>query len=233
MASSVRGRTRRRGPTRRVPLDREAILDAAQRILDDDGLGRLTMRRIGTELGVDPTAVYRHFRNKDELVVALADRAFLSIPDPDPSLPWQERMRQVLKSALRLYRGSSDFAIALSHQPDDTPGLERIAELALGWFAEAGLGPRERAYAYQLITNYAVGSGLYISQLALDDWGPETIPAVRRSYATLPTDRYANCVASAEHLWPDLYEVYDLGLDMLIAGIERLAPNGATTEERT
>jgi AcrR family transcriptional regulator len=208
-------------------------VDAAQRILDSDGLSGLTMRRIGTELSVDPAAVYRHFRNKDELVVALADRAFSSIPVPDPSLPWQERIRQLNSSALSLYRSNPDFAIALSHQPDDTPGLERIAELELSFLADAGLGPREQAYAYQLLTNYAVGSGLFISQLTLDDWGPETIPAVRRSYAALPPDQYPNCVASAPHLWPDLDEVYDLGLDMLIAGIERLAQGVTMTEERT
>ena len=38
------------------------------------------MRRIGTELGVDPTAVYRHFRNKDELLTCLAERIFSTEP---------------------------------------------------------------------------------------------------------------------------------------------------------
>ena len=225
--------TARGGERRRVRLDRDAIVDAAQRILDQDGLEGLTMRRIGAELGVDPAAVYRHFRNKDELVVALADRAFLSIPAPDPSLPWQERLRGLLCSALDLYRNSPDFAIALSHQPDETPGLERVAELTLGILAEAGLDTRDRAYAYQLLTNHAVGSGLYMSQLTLDHWGPETIPATRRVYAALPPDRYPSCVASADHLWPDLDEVYDLGIDMLIAGIERLARSATPTEART
>jgi AcrR family transcriptional regulator len=232
MSAAAGGETAGQPDARRAPLDRETIVDAAQRILDAEGLGGLTMRRIGTELGVDPAAVYRHFRNKDALVVALADRAFASIREPDRSLPWQQRLRALLWDALRLYRGRPDFAMALAHQPDDTPGLERVAELCLEMLGEVGLDARGRAYAFQLITNYAVGSGLYISQLALDDWA-ETIPAVRRGYATLPPEQYPNCVASAEHLWPDLDEVYDLGLDMLIAGIERLAQGVTTTEERT
>jgi AcrR family transcriptional regulator len=219
--------------TRTVRLDREVIVRAAQRILDEDGLAGLTLRRIGAELGADPTAIYRHFRDKDELVIELADRAFASIPAPDPALPWQERIRRGMRGALELYRTNPDFAIALSHQPDETPGLERVAELTLGILAEAGLDPRERAYAYQLLTNHAVGSGLFISQLTLDHWGPETIPATRRVYAALPPDRYPSCVASADHLWPDLDEVYDLGIDMLIAGIERLARTATLTEART
>jgi AcrR family transcriptional regulator len=208
--------------TRTVRLDREVIVRAAQRILDEDGLAGLTLRRIGSELGADPTAIYRHFRDKDELVIELADRAFASIPAPDPSLPWQERLRLGMRGALELYRTNPDFAIALSHQPDDTPGLERIAEGTLQALADAGLGPRDRALFYQLLTNYAVGSGLYISQLTLDDWGPETIPAVRRTYAALPPERFPRCVESAAHLFPDLDDVYDRGVDVLIAAIENL-----------
>jgi AcrR family transcriptional regulator len=215
---------------RRARLDREVIVVAAQRILADEGLGALTMRRIGDALGADPTAVYRHFRDKGELVIELADRAFASIPEPDPALPWPERLRGLLHSALGLYRTDPEFAIQLSHQPEDTPGLQRVAELALGALADAGLGPREQGIAYQLLTNYAVGSGLYMSQLTLDDWGPELIPQLRRSYAALPPEQYPNCVATAAHLWPDLGAVYERGVDLLIDAIEALASHATTKE---
>jgi AcrR family transcriptional regulator len=217
------------GATRSVRLDRELIMRAAERVLEEEGLPGLTVRRIGSELGADPTAIYRHFRDKDELVVELADRVFTSLPMPDPALPWQARLRRMLRDALDLYRANPGFALQLCVQPDDTPGLQRIAENVLATLAEAGLDPRERALVYQLITNYAVGSGLFISQLTLDDPGLETMPAVRRTYAALPPQQYPHCVESAPHLFPDQDEVYDLGLDMLIAAIEKLA----TTEERT
>jgi AcrR family transcriptional regulator len=215
--------------TRSGRLDRDVIVRAAQRVLDEDGLSGLTVRRIGSELGADPTAIYRHFRGKDELVVELADRAFASLPAPDLTLPWQERLRFMLRSALDLYRANPGFALQLSVQPDDTPGLQRVAEQVLATLAEAGLGPRERAVVHQLITNYAVGSGLFISQLTLDDPGAEAIPAMRRTYAALPPADYPHCVESAPYLFPDQDDVYGLGIDMLIAAIEKLA----TTEERT
>lgn len=202
-----------------VRLDREMIVQAARRVLEEDGLAKLTMRRIGSELGADPTAAYRHFRSKDELVTELADRAFLSVPEPDPALPWQDRLRQLTRRVLELYRDNPDFAIQLSHQDDDTPGLRRLAELSLGILAEAGLDPRERAIVDQLLVNYVVGSGLFISQLTLDDWGPNTLPATRRAYAALPPEEFPRCVESAPHLFPDLDEVYDLGIDMFIEAI--------------
>ena len=91
-----------------------------------------------------------------------------------------------MRAALALYRSSPDFAIQLSHQDDDTPGLRRIAEISLGILAEAGLDPRERAVSYQLLTNYAVGSGLFISQLTLDDLARHAAggaPGLRRAGA--------------------------------------------------
>jgi hypothetical protein len=69
--------------------------------------------------------------------------------------------------------------------------------------------------------------------MRLDNWGPETIPAVRRHYAALPPEEYPRCVESAPHLFPDLDDAYDMGVDMLIAGIERLAQGVTMTEERT
>lgn len=220
---------------RGVRLDRDVILRAAQRVIDDDGLGAFTLRRIGNELGADPTAIYRHFRDKDELVIELADRAFSSVSAPDPALPWQERLRFLLRGALELYRANAGFATQLSRQPDDTPGLQRIAELVLGTLAEAGLGPHDRAVVYQLATNYAVGSGLFISQLALDNGGPEEMPAARRAYAALPPGEYPHCVESAPYLFPDQDDIYDLGVDMLIDAIEKLARprEDATIKGRT
>jgi AcrR family transcriptional regulator len=217
----MEGSVQKRNAHVTVRLDRDVIVQAAQRILAAEGLGRLTVRRIGAELGADPTAIYRHFRSKDELVGELVDLAFGSLPEPDPGLPWQERLRVGLRAALALYRDNPDFAIALSHQSDDTPGLRRIAEHVLSILADAGLDPRQRAVGYQLITNYVVGSGLFISQLTLDDWGPNTIPAMRRAYAALPPDEYPHAVESAPHLFPEMDEVYDLGIDMFIEAIEQ------------
>jgi len=210
-----------------VRLDREVIVRAAQRILAEEGLSALTMRRIGSELGADPTAVYRHFRDKEELVTELADRTFRSLAPTDRALPWQERLRRQLHDALNLYRSNPGFAMQLAQQPDDTPGLEQVAENVLALLADAGLGPRESALVYQLVTNYAVGSGLFIAQLMLDDWGPETIPSVRRTYAALPPDEFPHCVAAAPHLFPEQDEVYDLGIEMLIDAVEKLARSGA------
>src|SRR5215208_5588620 len=112
----------------RPPLDRERILAAAESIVASEGVGKLTMRRIGAELGADPTAVYRHFRNKDELLVQLADRMFGTLPAVDPGLNWRERFKAEMRHAVDRYRSHPDLAVLLAKQPVDTPSLQAIAE---------------------------------------------------------------------------------------------------------
>jgi AcrR family transcriptional regulator len=68
----------------RARLDRERILDAAEAIAQREGVGKLTIRRIGAELNADPTAIYRHFRDKQELLSELADRFLARCPSTTP-----------------------------------------------------------------------------------------------------------------------------------------------------
>ncbi|NYG58210.1 AcrR family transcriptional regulator [Nocardioides daedukensis] len=52
---------------------RTDIIDRALTVLDAYGLADLSMRRLGSELGVQPSALYHHFANKQTLLAALAD----------------------------------------------------------------------------------------------------------------------------------------------------------------
>jgi AcrR family transcriptional regulator len=99
MAGAKRGR--------RVTLSREIILDAAFRVVDGAAMNDLTMSRLGRELDADPSAVYRHFRNKDELLLAMADvmleesiQEYTSYPPSDDPL---ERLRRMCWTLRRAY----------------------------------------------------------------------------------------------------------------------------------
>jgi TetR/AcrR family tetracycline transcriptional repressor len=58
----------------RQGLSDQRILKEALALVDEAGLDAPTTRALGHRLGVDATAVYRYFRNKDELINALGDR---------------------------------------------------------------------------------------------------------------------------------------------------------------
>jgi AcrR family transcriptional regulator len=67
------------------------VVDAAAAVVDRDGIDGLTMRRVAEELDSSPMALYRHVRDKDELLVALLDRLVERLPRPD--LPEDPRDR--------------------------------------------------------------------------------------------------------------------------------------------
>lgn len=72
---------------------REDVVARALRVLDDHGLADLTMRRLGTELGVQPSALYHHFPSKQVLLAAVADEILVRGPRPLPQGAWEDRAR--------------------------------------------------------------------------------------------------------------------------------------------
>lgn len=79
---------------------RPDVVQTAHRVLDEYGLGDLTMRRVATELDVQPSALYHHFPGKQALLAAVADHILGRTPlvdepgaaDDDPS-DWPVRLR--------------------------------------------------------------------------------------------------------------------------------------------
>ncbi len=58
----------------RPVLSRESIAAAAMELTLEEPTTSLSLARLGAALGADPTALYRHYRNRDELLLDLADQ---------------------------------------------------------------------------------------------------------------------------------------------------------------
>jgi AcrR family transcriptional regulator len=77
-------------PRARPQLDADTIVDAALRLAGGGNTEMLTVRSLGKELGADPTAIYRHFRDKEELMKAVLDRVIAdAVAAVDASLGWR------------------------------------------------------------------------------------------------------------------------------------------------
>jgi len=55
---------------------RRALMDSADAILERDGPNALSLRAVAREAGVSPAAPYHHFKDKDELLSAIAHEGF-------------------------------------------------------------------------------------------------------------------------------------------------------------
>lgn len=100
---------------RRADVVRRAI-----EVLDTYGLGDLSMRRLAGELGVQPSALYHHFPDKQTLLAAVADEVLRRGRRPVPAgVRWDEELRSVcgsLRDAMLAYRDGAELvatAVAL------------------------------------------------------------------------------------------------------------------------
>jgi AcrR family transcriptional regulator len=198
-------------------LTRDRIVDEALALVDREGADALTLRNLGAALGVDPTAVYRHFRDKDEILLAMADRLFGEMADGiRPHDDWRDVLRDNAWKARRVYLSHPGLARILSVSPEVLGNHERIAEALLGALRASGLSLEDAAFAYHANVNYVSGVSSLDSAMPGSDTGYDSW---RRAYGSLDSTEFPNCVAAAPHLFPDDDEQFEFGLELLIEAI--------------
>src|SRR5664279_6137387 len=73
----------------RKPLNRDTILDKAVELLDREGMEALSMRKLGTALGVEAMSLYNHIPSKAALLDGIHERILLSLDPPPNARNWQ------------------------------------------------------------------------------------------------------------------------------------------------
>jgi AcrR family transcriptional regulator len=230
-------RTRKPRAARRAPLHRDAIVDAALRIVDREGLEGATMRRVAEELGTTPSALYWHVRNKQELLQFVLDRVIgeIELPPPDPA-NWQEQLKLAAREMRRVLTRHRDIArVTLGAIPVGTNAL-RVVEWMHALLRGAGLPDHVVALVGDLAGLY-VGAYAYEESLGLasptgEDLPPEQVLTMLRGYwETLPRAQFPHTLALIDVLFegtPD--ERFEFGLDVIVRGLESLrADSSAST----
>lgn len=95
--------------TNQARHDRDSVARSALALLDEVGLADLSMRRIAARLDVQPSALYWHFANKQELLAELADRITASIPERGQGVLATARG---IRDALFAYRDGAELVLS-------------------------------------------------------------------------------------------------------------------------
>jgi AcrR family transcriptional regulator len=211
-------------------LDRGRILEKARDICDLEGLRALTLRRLGEELGVDATAMYRYFRNKGDLISALIDQIFFEVPKPDPNGSWRENLHALMFSWWQIYRRHEGLAQAMAGQADDEPRLFHLTDWTVRELIRAGVPEDEIGRFHQSIYNHTVGHGLVA---AFSPWltSKELRDEQQRIYASLNPTKFPSASVASKTIYPDLEEVFLFSTDLLLDAIERRS--GLAKQETT
>lgn len=183
-----------------VPLTPERIYDAGLAIIDDAGVNGLSMRRLGTALGVDPMAVYHHVPNKDALFHGIVRRVFAEMPKPPESGTWMTRVRKWARAYKAVVEAHPNLVVQIVTSPDAVAVAAGEANGALYRALErSGLRKADAERGAGVIVDYvngavlATGAGLDPAlSAALDaafEWGltvvlrglEQRVPAARNS----------------------------------------------------
>jgi len=139
---------------------RTDVVARAIEVLDGYGLADLSMRRLGQELGVQPSALYHHFANKQTLLAAIADEILDRGARPEATGGWEQRCAaicQSLRDAMLAYRDGAElvgtvmaFGLGASQPYDDL-----VAALA-----DSDLAEELRATAARTLLHFVLGHTL-------------------------------------------------------------------------
>ena len=137
-------RTPERRRTRPL-LDQARVVRAALALLDEVGIDELTMRRLAERLGVTAASLYRHVRNKDELLALLGDEISGEIPLPRAVSSWRRQLTEIAWNVRRGLLAHRDAARVLANTPPVGPRRLRHVEALLRTLRAAGLKDRDAA----------------------------------------------------------------------------------------
>ena len=180
----------------RPQLDQDVIVAAA---IDLAGAGEpITFRALGTALGADPTAVYRHFRDKEELMKAVVDRLIVSMNEQvDETASWRDQLRDGAALTIDIFSDHPYVGVEASAIATGGPGELGAINWILTQFGRAGLGKEQAVRFYAAYSSYVLAAAAAL--LAYVVWpfrGPLFIAAVLAGGVAAPVSGAGACVAA-------------------------------------
>lgn len=219
-----------RGRRARGELTRDLIVRESLRLLDSQGLAGFSLPRLGRALGADPTAMYRHFASKDDLVLAIADHL---IEEADAGVALSDCWVRDLEGSCRrlrtIYLAHPAAASLSGCRTTQGPGEMSGANLIISAVLTAGFEGAEAALVYRAVADFGLfWSGSEATFLALDERLQKNDKSAWNSaYMSADKDKYPAIYQIRQHL-PEVDDhdqaIFDTVLSFLLDGLQARAP---------
>lgn len=207
--------------TRRKPLTKDRIIEAALHVMDADGLDAVTMRRIGRELGVEAMSLYNYVEDKEDILNCVTERVMAEYAYPEWTGDWVTDGRAMSHEWRRLLtlHPSVTQLLAERHKPLEGLAAFRAMDAALGLLRKAGLSERDAAQAFNALGGYILGFVVMEQGLMLGN-DEDHARQHDEAFEALQGSGLENVMACFPHFTdcnPD--QQFEFGLDLIFRGI--------------
>jgi AcrR family transcriptional regulator len=204
-------------------LDRDRIIEATVALSREADEHALSFRRLGAQLDVDPTAIYRHFSSKDELVAAALDTLWVGAAKMvPPALPWRSRLHTIAHVFFQVVIDHPGLGVDAYRLSTNGPGERTAVDLVIGCLAEAGLAEDDVISHYALFSTTVLAqasahatqslSGSVTTELADQSWISDLATTPLDQFPSL--HRYVERLAALDHT-----AVFELSLGVVLDAI--------------
>ncbi|GGP33715.1 TetR/AcrR family transcriptional regulator [Streptomyces melanogenes] len=224
----------RDGPAKRGRLSRALVLAAAVALVDREGLGALTMRRLAADLGVEPMAIYRYTAGKEALLDGLVEAFFAEVNErlrtsadqrDDDGPAWRAELRRIARAFAAVVHAHPEILPVVATRPLTVPVARRPAPLLqltehiLAVLGRAGFDDAATLTIYRAFVAWNIGR-LLVDRRQVVDNPEEPDPLLRLGLHRLPAAEYPRLRALVPRLaeYDDEQELIT-GLDGLLRGM--------------
>lgn len=156
------------GRPKKPLFNRRKTLEAALRIIDEEGLDALSIRRLGEELNVSGFSLYHHFEDKDAILIGACELALDGIRAPKtPHKDWREWLTDTAVEYWRALRAHPNLIPILTRRHPLRIGMAEHNEAA-GLLAIQGVPPRIIMPLLESLEAVALGFASYQSAVETD-----------------------------------------------------------------
>ncbi|HEY1710756.1 MAG TPA: TetR/AcrR family transcriptional regulator C-terminal domain-containing protein [Rhizomicrobium sp.] len=149
---------------RRATLSRQGILEAALALIDANGLDAFNMRELGIALKASPMSVYRHFRDKAELIDAVVDGIVARFVPSEIYKTWQDQARALSVRVRASMLEHPELAFIIGHELRRSPESLRVNTTIIARLRITGVPERLLGETYWALSSYTTGYALLEAQ---------------------------------------------------------------------
>ncbi|MGE3075036.1 MAG: TetR/AcrR family transcriptional regulator [Dehalococcoidia bacterium] len=227
-------------PDRKPRLGLEEIVRAAVAIADEEGLAGVSMRRVADRLGRAVMSLYRHLKDKEELVALAADLVFADETFPAGAAPdWRTRVRESAFRQWRCYQRHPWIAEVVSlSRPGLGPNGIREMEWAFQGLQDLSISNAEKVRLYLVVVAFVHGvAGQMARETAehrrsgqgADEWWKAQDNALRAVFASGDFPLVSRLAPGSG---PSPESLFEFGLECLLDGLDRQVTRGTAAPER-